>query len=72
MGKTRARTGELVSAKATCQRCNFSANGKNALALAARHHDAFNHRVVAEVTTRTTYGLNLGSTSKDKDQKAFL
>lgn len=53
----RARpTASVTVNLATCEGCTWTNDGPNALALAARHHDAHGHVVVVEVNRITTYG----------------
>lgn len=68
----RAHQHELVRAIARCDRCTFTADGNNAQALAARHHDAKGHRVTVDITTRITYGALLGKTRDDEKQGKML
>ena len=46
----------VVNAFGNCERCSARWNGKNALALAAQHHDRTGHVTVADQTQRTRYG----------------
>lgn len=46
----------VVRARADCQSCGWGRMGKNALGLAARHHDDTGHRVVARQEIEVTYG----------------
>lgn len=59
---------EIVSIKAECQRCTWTADAKNAQALAAQHHDQKGHRVEVVTTTKLIYGASLGATRKDGKQ----
>lgn len=59
----RAMTSHVTSARGGCERCPQRWDGKNALALAARHHDLTQHPTWAEVTQRTEYGQGKVDTS---------
>jgi hypothetical protein len=69
---TRARQSQsrLISMRGGCQRCTAKWDGKNALALAAKHHDQTRHPTWAEQTTRTEYGV--GTLAKKSDQPRML
>jgi hypothetical protein len=54
----RAMASRVISARGGCNNCNASWNRKNALALAAQHHDKTRHLTWAEVTQRTEYGAH--------------
>jgi hypothetical protein len=53
---TRVMRSTVVEARGGCDRCPVQWSGKNALALAARHHDKTRHPTWAEQTQRTHYG----------------
>lgn len=59
----RAMTSHVTGARGGCHRCSASWNGRNALALAAQHHDKTHHPTWAEVTQRTEYGSAKGQPS---------
>jgi hypothetical protein len=46
----------IVEARGECDRCAAKFDGKNALAVAALHHDRTHHPVWVEQTQRTHYG----------------
>jgi hypothetical protein len=52
----RTMNSHIVSARGGCERCSKTWEGKNALALAAKHHDQTRHATWAEQTQRTQYG----------------
>jgi len=54
----RAMASRVISARGGCVRCGATWNRKNALALAAQHHDKTRHQTWAEVTQRTEYGAH--------------
>lgn len=47
----------IVEIAASCDGCDWSSDAKNALANAARHHDAKGHTVVVRRVMRTVYGI---------------
>jgi hypothetical protein len=53
---SRQHHSHLVSARAGCDRCTFTANKSNAQALAAKHTDKSGHPTWVEITNRISYG----------------
>lgn len=65
----RAQISKVIAVKGGCNTChggNVGWTGKNALALAARHHDQTRHVTWAEQTMRTTYGASGPKTTRDE------
>lgn len=71
MGK-RPHTSRLIEARADCQRCPFTAGGKNAQGLAAQHFDKKGHQVRVTTTNEIVYGLSSGKTRDKAGQGSFL
>lgn len=61
----------IVEARWGCDRCAASGDGRNSLAVAARHHDKFNHPTWAEQTQRTAYGSR-GPGARTAEQRSML
>ena len=62
----------VTNAKGGCGRCNAQWDGKNAVAMAARHHDNTRHPTWAEQTQRTEYGGGGSSTKRGSGQENLL
>lgn len=56
MTHRRPTSTSTVSAVAECMACSTRYSGANALALAARHHDATGHAIATVVERRIVYG----------------
>lgn len=56
----------IVEAHGGCDRCAAKFDGKNALAVAALHHDRTRHPVWVEQTQRTHYGDAKSAKSKER------
>lgn len=46
----------LVAVQAQCRECAWTSEARNAVGVAARHHDAHGHTVDVDVTRSITYG----------------
>ncbi len=69
----RLHTSEMIRAQASCDRCSWNVNAKNAQALAAQHHDKRSgHRTTVEITTRITYGGAGSQTQSGSTQGSML
>lgn len=53
---SRDTTTALLAVAAQCQECAWASESRNAVGVAARHHDAHGHTVTVEVTRSITYG----------------
>ena len=52
----RPTTSKLADVVADCCTCTWRSSAANALATAARHHDATGHAVIVDLTRTITYG----------------
>lgn len=62
----------VIEARGGCDRCAAQWDGKNAVAMAARHHDNTRHPTWAEQKQRTEYGGNAGRTRPVTGQEKLL
>jgi hypothetical protein len=54
--RKRPTASALTNVAASCEVCSWGADTVNALALAARHHDATGHQVTTSITRLVVYG----------------